>query len=64
MTSDDNREKARKHLYQIDVHGRGLSKWELDFIEDLQDKFDTYGDNTLITDNVLDILERIEEERT
>lgn len=59
MTQDP--EVIEHWITTVQEEGRGLSKWEQDFMESIQERFET---SRFITDRQEEILERIYSEKT
>lgn len=55
--------KALKVLEDIENNGHALTKWENQFIDEIREKFDIYGDRAYVSTPQLEVLERIREDR-
>ncbi len=48
-------------IEEIDLHGRGLTKWEEDFVDSLRDQLERRG---MLSERQIEILERMYSEKT
>jgi len=56
-------ERYRQMVLEVSDHGRNLTDWELNFIADMDEKFDKYGSGTILSDAQKDTIDRIHRDR-
>lgn len=57
MKISDHFTRPEDAIYQAQRNAK--SSWEMEFIDDLEERFETYGDNMFLSERQLKILERL-----